>query len=145
MDTSDKSIVTFSIPGEPVGKGRPRFAKVGNFTRAFTPEKTVNFENLVKMAWKVLENKPIYSRYAQLGMKIEARFSIPKSASKRAVKEMISGIQCPTKRPDIDNVVKAVADALNGLAYADDSQIVYVVASKAYSETPETIVTIWEI
>ena len=46
---------------------------------------------------------------------------------------------------DIDNVVKAVADALNGLAYADDSQIVYVVASKTYSEFPETVVTIWEM
>ena len=58
---------------------------------------------------------------------------------------MLLGIKRPTKKPDIDNAIKAIADALNGVAYYDDSQIVYIEATKHYAEKPQTVVTLWEL
>ena len=138
------SVISFSVPGEPVGKGRPRFA-VSGFARAYTPEKTAKYENLVKLAYRNANDRVFFPQYAELALKIEARFAIPKSASKRAAEEMRRGVCRPTKRPDVDNILKAIADALNGVAYHDDSQIVYVEARKQYADIPETIVTIWEL
>ena len=66
-------------------------------------------------------------------LRIVARFLPPKSVSKKRTKDMLAGQELPLKKPDIDNIVKVVADALNGVAYHDDTQIVYVVTKKAYS------------
>lgn len=71
-----------------------------------------------------------------MSLTITAYYKIPKSASKKKAYEMSSGKIVPTKKPDIDNIIKIVADALNGIAYYDDKQIISVYAKKAYSETP---------
>ena len=138
-------LVRFVIPGEPVGKGRPRVVQRNGFTHTYTPEKTASFENLVKLCYNDQANRLQFDPEAELAIRIEAMFSIPKSASKRVKDMMRLGIIRPKKKPDLDNVLKAVADALNEIAYHDDSQIVYVEATKKYSEQPETIVTIWEL
>lgn len=139
---SDGSIC-FVIPGEPVPKGRPRV----DFTRkrTYTPQRTVEYENLVRLMYNEQTDRRYFDRNCELAMRIDARFSIPKSASKRIRREMEIGISRPKKKPDLDNVLKSIADALNGLAYYDDSQIVYVEVTKRYSEQPETIVTLWEL
>ena len=61
------------------------------------------------------------------------RFEPPKSTSKKKAQQMLAGELHVMKKPDIDNIVKVVADALNGVAYKDDIQIVFVAAKKAYS------------
>ena len=53
--------------------------------------------------------------------------------SKKKTQQMLAGELHVMKKPDIDNIVKVVADALNGVAYKDDTQIVFVAAKKAYS------------
>lgn len=128
--------------GEPVGKGRPRFTRSGH---TYTPEKTVNFENLVKLSFQQAypTAEPI-TKVIPIEVKICACFSIPKSATKKDLKAIENGTKKPTKKPDTDNIAKAVCDALNGIAYYDDSQIVSLTVCKLYSDKPHTKVVITE-
>jgi Holliday junction resolvase RusA-like endonuclease len=134
----------FSIPGEPYGKGRPRVVNVGNRTMAFTPHKTVSYENLVKMEYQAQSEGKTFTD-KQVRMNIRAYYGLPKSDSRSKRTAKLAGIIRPTKKPDIDNVYKIIADALNGIAYNDDSQIVSASVEKLYSETPRVDVTIEEV
>jgi Holliday junction resolvase RusA-like endonuclease len=124
----------FIIPGEPTGKARPRVTKWGTHT----PEKTVLYENLVKTAYDGI----LHDGYIE--MNVKAFYSIPKSASKKKCLEMKTGKILPTKKPDCDNVLKIIADALNKIAYNDDAQIVRATVEKYYSDVPRVEVEIKE-
>lgn len=135
--------IHFTVPGEPVGKGRPRFVRETG--RTYTPLKTANFETLVKWEYHRQTGGARLPDDAEIGMRIEAFFSIPKSKSKKAQHDMEIGIVRHTHKPDADNLLKAVADALNKIAYHDDSAIVYVEVSKKYAREARTEITIWEM
>ena len=79
---------------------------------------------------------------AMLDMRIKAFYSIPKSKSKKVKESMRKHIVRPTKKPDMDNVIKIIADALNQVAYRDDTQIVDCQCRKFYSDRPRVEVTI---
>lgn len=132
----------FTIPGEPTGKGRPKFSRQGNFVRTYTPEKTANYENLVKLEYERQCGGKPFPKDIPLYMVIEAFCSIPKSASRKKAVQMIDGQIRPTKKPDADNIVKIIADSLNDIAYHDDSQIVSCEVHKYYAENPHVKVTI---
>lgn len=134
-------MIKFVIQGEPVAKGRPKFARRGNFTVAYTPEKTANYETLVKWAYQLSHHGESPLEGA-LHVNIKAVFGIPVSTSKKKRVQMLNGDIYPTKKPDADNIAKAVTDALNGLAYKDDSQIVNLSVYKRYGDTPQVEVTI---
>lgn len=123
----------FEIPGIPVAKQRPRFSTRNGFGRSYTPDKTINYENLVKMQY-CIGDSPKFD--GAVKATVILYFPIPKSTSKKKYAQMISGEIRHTKKPDVDNCLKAIFDALNGIAYDDDSQIVEVIASKWYSENP---------
>lgn len=125
----------FIIPGEPTGKGRPRVTKWGTHT----PEKTVLYENLVKTAYDGI----LHDGYIE--MNVKAFYSIAKSTSKKKHEQMLKGEILPTKKPDCDNVLKIIADALNKIAYNDDAQIVRATVEKYYSDMPRVEVEINEI
>lgn len=133
----------FTVLGEPVGKGRPRFSTVTG--RAYTPTKTTNYENLVKLEYHAQCGGDPFPEKVMLKMAIRAYFAIPKSASKKARAAMITTEQRPVKKPDADNILKSVADALNQVAYYDDSQIVATTIEKYYSEQPRVEVSIESI
>ena len=136
----------FIVYGEPVGKGRPKFTTISGFTKTYTPEKTVSFENLVKLSYQeAFGNEKPFDKDEQLEVRITAFFQIPKSASKKKAAQMLSGFIKPTKRPDLDNVAKAVLDALNKIAFYDDSQVCELSVSKMYSDNPRVIVRISEV
>ena len=133
----------FTVPGEPVGKGRPRVVRRGGFTQTYTPEKTASYENLVKLEFQrqgghMLKDGPVY-------LSIMAWYGIPRSVSKRKREAMIGGLIRPTRKPDCDNVAKVIADALNGLAWHDDSQVVSLHVSKQYGEAPGVSVMMEEV
>lgn len=135
----------FVIPGEPQGKARPRFTKKGV---AYTPQKTRNYEALVRACYiKQHHGKP--QLHGGIAANICAYMPIPKSASKKRREDMLSGRIRPTGKPDIDNIVKAVLDSLNGVAYGDDSSVVEIIARKVYledlQENPRVEVWISEI
>jgi len=126
--------VKFTIPGEPKGKQRPRVVSKGGFARAYTPKETVNYENLVALSYQVqVGEKKIHG---PIDATIIAYFSIPNSISNKK-KEMLKTETIPhIKKPDIDNIVKAISDGCNKIAFDDDSQIYNLTASKYYSENP---------
>lgn len=131
--------IRFTVPGDPVGKGRPRFVRATG--RTFTPQKTASYENLVKLEFQQqCEGQRFYSE-EQLRMTIKAYFTVPASDSKRKREAKLNGTVRPAKVPDCDNVGKVIADSLNGIAYRDDAQIVSMTIDKFYSEVPR--VEVW--
>ena len=126
------SIAKITIVGKPTGKGRPKFSRQGNFIRTYTPDKTVNYENLVKLSWAESGNQMLHGKiYAT----IYAFFKIPKSVSKKKRAEMAGAHY--DKKPDADNLAKSILDALNGIAYDDDSQVVGLLVEKRYTDGEE--------
>ena len=124
--------LTFAVPGKVRGKQRPKFARVGNFVRTYTPEQTVNYENWVKTCfmeaypnWKPTE-KPLI-------VGIRAFFVRPKTNKE---------YHPTTVRLDCDNVAKAVCDSLNGIAYKDDKQIIGLTVGKLWGEIETVLVDI---
>lgn len=133
----------FEILGEPMGKQRPKFARIGNFTRTYTPKETVNYENLVKLSYQNFGGE----HFGSVPLKVELYiyFKIPKSFSKKKRLEAINDKIFPQKTPDIDNCCKIIFDALNGIAYNDDKQIVELKAIKRYAEKERVIVRLEQI
>jgi len=134
--------ITFNVPGVPVGKGRPRFSTAGKFPRAYTPEKTARYENLVAMAAQdAMEQRAPTS--GAVTVLIEAYFPVPKSWSKNnrdlALRDRIS----PTTKPDADNLAKCICDAMNGIVYRDDSQVASLTVEKHYGAFPRVEVQIY--
>lgn len=135
--------VRFTVRGEPKGKGRPRFSTQTG--RAFTPKQTVNYEALVHTEYMIQCKGFRFPDDAMLDMRILAYYSIPKSGSKKLKAQKLENKIRPIKKPDMDNVVKMVADALNQVAYKDDTQIVDCQVRKFYSQEPRIDVIIREV
>ena len=133
----------FVIDGKIKGKGRPRFAKYGNFVKAYTPADTVSYENLIKLQYKICCGE-WYSEMP-VKMKITAIHGITKSTSKKNRLKMLQGEILPVKKPDSDNICKVICDALNGIAYKDDTQVVELTVKKIYGEPERVIIEIEEI
>lgn len=138
--------IYFVVPGEVVGKGRPRFTTRGGYARAITPAKTRSYEEKVKACYLAeVPFQPMqWGNKEPIEMVVNAYFEIPKSASKKAKLEMLmNGYPC--KKSDADNILKIVADALNGVAYYDDCQIVSATIHKLWSEEPKLEVIVREM
>lgn len=132
-------MIKLVIPGKPVAKARARITKWGSYT----PEKTVNYETLIKELYII--NHPGVRLSGMLELDMEAYFPIPKATSKKNRLLMLSGGIRPTVKPDIENIYKIIADALNGLAYDDDKQIVSGSMDKYYSEDPRVEIYVREL
>jgi Holliday junction resolvase RusA-like endonuclease len=129
--------LTLTIPGEPCAQGRPRFSTHGGFVKAYDPEKSRNYKAYVKMcAIKSMEEQGWTLTEKALSIEIRAFMSIPSSKSKKFKQAAIVGAERPTKKPDVDNVFKILTDALSGIAYKDDKQIVDAKISKFYADEP---------
>lgn len=128
-------MIKFSYHGEAVGKGRPRYARRGNSIIAYTPEKTKEFEEAIKFEFlkSNSERLPVYPKEKALYVNLYVGCDIPKSYSKKKREACLNYEILPTKKPDADNIIKAVLDALNGSAYEDDSQVIQVMCVKYYT------------
>jgi Holliday junction resolvase RusA-like endonuclease len=126
-------IVMYTVYGEPVGKGRPRFARRGNFVSTYSPQKTKTYEDEIRyMARVAMGASPPLETPVTVAIYI--RMEIPKSFSKQKRKDALEGVIKPTKKPDCDNVSKAFLDAMNGHVYLDDKQVVNLHVTKVWSE-----------
>lgn len=132
---SDLKPVSFVVPGEAVGKGRPRVSTIGGHARMFTPQKTANYETLIAMAaQQAMAGRELIGGPVLVEMKILV--SVAAFWSKKKTAEALAGDVMPTKKPDADNVLKAICDGINGIVFKDDVQVVNVSLSKRFSETP---------
>ena len=135
----------FTVYGEPFGKERPRMAIASG--TVYTPRKTITHENWIR--WSYVAEYQGGEGYlpddSELLLEITAYYKIPGSQPKHIQAKMLEGLIKPTKRPDIDNIIKIVADALNGLAYKDDKQIVSCSCQKLYGARPRLEVRITDL
>ena len=137
-------IVSFEVLGNPVGKGRPRFSIRNGRVNTRTPDATVLYENYVRLMYQE-QCGHRFPDDAALAMDVTAFYQIPKSASQKKKNDMQFEKIRPTKTPDCDNVLKAIADSLQGVAYRDDKNIVECRVRKFYSDIPRVIVGIKDI
>jgi Holliday junction resolvase RusA-like endonuclease len=135
MSMSDLKPVSFVVPGEPQGKGRARIGKVGNFARMYTPTKTVAYEGLVALAAQdVMQGRELIDGPVLIELRIV--HSVPQSKSKKWKAQALAGeIPC-MKKPDTDNVLKAICDACNGVVFKDDVQATDGMFKRRWGETP---------
>jgi len=138
-----KVSISFTVYGKPVAKGRARVTIRGGFARAYTPDKTVRYEKLIAhearlaMLGKALFEGPV-------SMMLSIYLCIPRAWNKKKRLSAINGDIYPITKPDSDNICKGVSDALNGIIYKDDSQIVDHLISKRYCDNPRIEVIIKE-
>ena len=134
-------IYEFEMIGDPVGKARPRMnTRTG---RAYTPTKTKNYEYEIRRCF-IMKYPNFVSFEGRVRVTITAYFQIPKSTSKKKETEMLKNNISPVKKPDIDNIIKIVLDAMNKFAFKDDTQVTELSVSKLYNETPKIKVIITE-
>jgi Holliday junction resolvase RusA-like endonuclease len=128
-------MIRFTVPGQPQGKGRAKIVKIGGFSRMATPAKTVAYEGLVAhAAQQAMAGLPLLEGPLCVGLNLDCQ--VPASWSGRKQREALAGAIRPTSKPDIDNVVKAIFDGLNGVAWRDDVQVVYLIVTKRYAAVP---------
>ena len=127
--------IIFTVPGVPQGKGRPRVTRNG----AFTPKKTRDYEKKVRDCY-IAQGGQMFPDDTPLFASITAIFPIPSSLSKKRRALFNGKRHC--KKPDADNVAKAILDALNGVAYRDDSAVSSLLVDKSYGDASRVTVSI---
>lgn len=139
--------VRFTVPGDPIGKQRPRVVKDGDGrSHAYTPKKTKSYEALIASMYEMQSNGRKWMNGEKIEMWICVYYRIPESYGKRRRSDIAAGIEAPTKKPDGDNILKAFQDALQGVAFTDDKQIIDSRVVKDYSDgDPYVFVSISEI
>jgi len=137
-------MLNFTIPGKPVAKQSVKFTRSGH---KYTPEEMVSYANWAKHCFREAhpEHLPSSILDKALMVVIIVFFEIPKSFSKSKRQKALDGIIRPTVKPDCDNISKNILDALNGIAYPDDKQIVSLSVAKLYGINPYVAVHISEI
>ncbi len=134
-------MIEIILAGVPVGKGRPRFVK--STGRAFTPEKTVRFEDRLSIvAQEAMAGRAPLD--GPLEVELEVRMPVPLSKPKRWRDAALAGLIRPTKKPDADNFAKGL-DACNMIVWVDDAQIVELHVKKIYHEAPAFVARVREI
>jgi Holliday junction resolvase RusA-like endonuclease len=132
--------LSFSVPGIARGKQRPRVTKAGH---TYTPAETVNAEAHIKLLAGIgMKECDGHLFEGPVELAVSVTCPIPKSWSKRMREDALNGVWRPTSKPDLDNIVKLVADALNGVVYEDDKAIVRMVAEKYYGPEPSMQISV---
>lgn len=128
-----KDCLHFTIPVIPVAKGRPRMTRTGY---VYTPKATVTVEMDIRMhLLKLYLGKPLDG---PLGCMMTFHIVKPKSVRR----------MWPCVKPDLDNYLKALCDAGNGIIWTDDAQIIDLQARKLYAETERESrieLTVWSV
>jgi Holliday junction resolvase RusA-like endonuclease len=136
--------IVIEIPGEPCGQGRPRFARRGNFTVAYDPPKSKNWKATAQQHMKyVMCDRPPLS--GPLSVRVTARFTCPKTDCR---KREPRPERWHAKKPDAENVSKAVLDAATGVVYLDDSQVARLTVLKriaAQGAAPYVVLEVEEL
>lgn len=136
-------MIQFTVYGEPVAQGRPRASTQGGFVKMYDPEKSKDYKQYVRLA--AGQHAPEKPLEGPLSMVMIAYRPIPKSFSKKKAAAAERGEILPVSKPDVDNYLKGVKDALKGIIWGDDSQVVDAFARKRYSARPRIEVKIKQL
>lgn len=134
--------MNFTVKGTPIGKGRPKFARRGKFVSTYTPTKTRDYEDIIKVAARqAMTEKPLETPVAVF---VYIVVPILTSYSKKRKADCLAGLEKPTKKPDLDNVAKCFLDAMNAIVYQDDVQVVSLHVTKVYGTVGQVEVMVRE-
>lgn len=134
-------MIQFTIPGPPIGKGRPRATTINGMARLYTPKKTASYEGLVAHAAQAaMIDLPLIEGPVHIELLICC--AVPASWSQKKQRMALSGEIIPTTKPDADNIIKAICDGCNGVVWRDDVQAADGSWKKRYRATPGVTVTI---
>ncbi|WP_054948960.1 RusA family crossover junction endodeoxyribonuclease [Numidum massiliense] len=133
-------MIVFAVYGDPVAQGRPRATTVNGRVRMYDPPKSRNYKEYLRFL--AAEHAPDKLLEGPLAMDLRVYRRIPKSFSKKKKAAAIAGELRPVTKPDADNYLKSVKDALNGVIWRDDSQVVNVSVGKWYGEKPRVEIRI---
>lgn len=138
--------ISFTVPGEPKGKGRPRVGMRGKKPIMYTPPETVAYEErIMEEALLAMDRELAAKIHGPVRLELRIFHPIRESWPKKKQEAARAGQMVPTMKPDADNVLKAVCDALNGVLWLDDVQVVSVGMSKRFSDTPRLEITVTEL
>ena len=133
--------ITISLVGPPQGKGRARAFLRGGHIGHYTPEETRTYEGMIRtQAMEAMGARPPVDEPVEFVLR--AVFPVPASWSQKKRDRAITGEILPGKKPELDNIAKAWNDALNGVAYRDDSLICRMTLDKRYGAQPLVAVVI---
>ena len=133
------------VTGEPVAQGRPKFSTIGGHPRAVDPAKSREYKHIVSvMARQKMAELGMTPMEGPLRLHVHVFRVPPKSMGKKRSAEACSLSKGITTKPDLDNYIKLVSDALNGVVFLDDSQVVAIEATKRYGKMPGMIITVTE-
>ena len=133
----------FFIPGNPIGKGRPRSVVRGGYVSHYTPKKTRAEETRLRTEAKI--HGPDVPYTGPLAVNLRFQMPIPKQTTKKQRALIESGLSFHTKKPDLDNLIKLILDALNEVIWQDDKQIVRLTTEKEYDNQPGIWVEVTEL
>lgn len=138
-------MIQFTVYGDPVAQGRPRASTATGHVRMYDPAKSRDYKDYVRLASREFAPSQLLS--GALGIEVIAyrpfTSVIRKSLKKAAAAE--KGELLPLTKPDADNYLKGITDALKNVMWADDSQVVDATVKKRYSERPRIEISIWEV
>ena len=136
--------IHFQVEGDPKGKGRPRFSRVGSFTKVYTDKQTLSYEAMISTFAKQAmgASEPLRT---PVSVFLHVRLPVPESYSKKRREACLSGTEKPCKKPDIDNIAKTYLDAMNGVIFKDDTQVIDLHVKKVYSAVAGVNVMVLEV
>ncbi len=138
----DQQKISFTIYGEPVAQGRPKLTTINGMARAYDPKKSRDWKDYVKLAAGEHAFDALLEGPLSLEVTIYRQTTKAISSSKKKSEAAEMGELLPVSKPDVDNYLKGIKDALNGVIWKDDSQVTDVIARKRYSARPRVEVTI---
>ncbi len=137
------TMVSFEVPGEATPKMAPKFVRATGHTHK--PTKEIHAAAVVKQfAVDAMTNAGVFMLDGPVAVSIAVFRGRGRPSSKKGREQAEKGLIRPVTRPDVDNVAKLVLDAMNGIAYRDDSQVVSLTVDKWFSERPRIEITVRE-
>lgn len=134
-------MLTFTVPGEPVAKGRAKVSTINGHVSLRTPTKTVRYESTVALfSSRAMGSRDLFA--GAVSLVVTAVFTIPKSWSQKRRAQNLVTPEFVVKRPDLDNIIKSLCDGMNGVVWVDDCQVGLTTGSKVYGEHPRVDVVV---
>ena len=131
--------ISFTVPGQPVGKARARVTRHGTYT----PAATVGYEERIIVAAREAmtdAGRDVVPQGVAVRLDVSFKFQVQQSWSKKKTLAMLGA---HLQKPDRDNLLKAVSDALTGVVYHDDCQVNSGYTAKWWwTEAGETQITV---